>query len=121
MRIPNLLLGVVYALFTWFQINDPDALFWVFLYTGLTVISVLNEPGSRSRWPLAGLVFCLAGALRYAPGLLAFLTNDDGMGLAQGMSYEYPYIEEAREFGGMLLSGLGMWWLWRQAEAPAKA
>lgn len=104
----------LFALFAWFQLNDPDATAWVILYTALSLLSAFSDTGKIKRPLLIALLFCGAGMLNYIPGFFSFLTNDDGISFSQGMSNQYPYIEQAREFGGLLISSVVMYVLYRR-------
>jgi hypothetical protein len=90
------------------QYNDPDPAVWMVLYLVPLVLSVRAFRGHADLWPnlVAALVYTLAAlrwAPRYTPGYL-----DD---------------EEAREAGGLLLSGLWMaflaWKAWRRRRTVA--
>jgi Transmembrane family 220, helix len=75
------------------QYNDPDPYIWMPLYLVPLVMTVRALRGRADFWPnlLAGVAYSLSAswwAPRYAPG---YLDN-----------------EEAREAGGLLLSGLWM-------------
>lgn len=104
MKAANIVLALLFALFTYFQFNDPDAWLWISIYGLMTVIAGLAATG-RSYLPLIGLVAlaCLYTLITTAPGVWEYLTNQDGYTIMEGMSYEKPYIEETREFGGSLI------------------
>ena len=104
MKVTNLILALLFALFTYFQLNDPDAWLWIGIYGLMTVIAGLAAAG-RSYLPLLAVVglACLYTLLTTAPGVWDYLTNQDGYTIMEGMSYEKPYIEETREFGGSLI------------------
>jgi hypothetical protein len=109
MRILYVLLALLFALFAYFQTNDPDSLGWIAMYAAVGLLFGLMAAGRYSRYVTIGLATLLAlGLLFYAPGLWEFFTNDDGITFSQGMSNQYPYIEEAREFGGLLIALLAV-------------
>lgn len=62
---------------------------------------------------MAGL---LIGIVMLFPSLITFFTNDDGIGFAQTMSNDYPYIEEARECGGLIICLLAMYFVYTQRD-----
>lgn len=102
-------------LFAFVQINDPDFLPWVILYLVVAELFVFNWLGKGNRdLTLGVMVLLFALAVTHAPGLWEFFFNDDGITFSQGMSNEYPYIEQAREFGGLVIAGLSVWFLYRQ-------
>lgn len=114
MKWLNLLFGGLFALFAYFQLNDPDSLLWVILYLIVAELFVFAwfEKGSREL-TLGVMVLLFALAAAHAPGLLQFFFNEDGITFSQGMSNEYPYIEQAREFGGLVIAGVSLIWLYR--------
>ncbi|MEM9986888.1 MAG: hypothetical protein AAF804_17480, partial [Bacteroidota bacterium] len=81
-----------------------------------SALFVLAFLGKRLTWVAWGLgMVLLAGMVIYGQGAWEFFTNEDGIGLSQGMQNDYPYIEQAREFGGLAISllavlGLGFYW-----------
>ncbi|TAE48036.1 MAG: hypothetical protein EAZ89_16160 [Bacteroidetes bacterium] len=112
MKFLRPLFTVLFALFAWYQLNDPDSWFWTILYVALSICVGLSDRKEAERPMLITGAFCVAGLLRYLPGLLAFLFNKDGISFSMGMQNDYPYIEEAREFGGMLISTLVLFYFW---------
>jgi hypothetical protein len=104
MKATNVVLALLFALFTYFQFNDPDAWLWIGIYGLMTVIAALAATG-RSYLPLIGItaLACLYTLVTTAPGVWEYLTNQEGYTIMQGMSYDKPYIEETREFGGSLI------------------
>lgn len=104
----------LFALFAWFQLNDPDAGAWVILYVALALLSAFSDTGKIKRPLMIALLFCGAGMLNYIPGLFEFFTNRDGIAFTDGMSNEFQYIEQAREFGGLLISSVVMYVLYRR-------
>jgi hypothetical protein len=105
MKIVNLVCAILFVLFAYFQFNDPDSWAWIAMYGIVALLFGLKVSGRYWPWLTLGVAaFLGVGLLVYAPGLWQFLTNDDGIRFAQGMSNEYQYIEEAREFGGLLIA-----------------
>ena len=105
MRILSLFFFLLFSLFAYFQYNDPDSLAWIAMYATVAVLFGLMATGRYFRWVSLGVAGLLSvGLVIYAPGVWAFLTNNDGITFSQGMSNQYLYIEEAREFGGLLIA-----------------
>lgn len=102
-RIVNVLLALLFGLFSFFQINDPDAGSWVVLYGFVAIMSalavfnryylVLLIPGIA----IFGLYF-----LYLTPSILDWFQSDDGLVGVQ-MSDAKPYIERTREAFGLLM------------------
>lgn len=96
------------------QLNDPDGVYWFIGYLVLAILSVANGLGKvKPTWNLIALISVVSVLIFYASGLYEFLTNEDGIGFSEGMQNDYPYIEEAREFGGLFISGLCVFLMWR--------
>lgn len=120
MKILGSILALLFVVFTAVQYNDPDAGPWMVFYllmAGLSGAAAFGRVGST--WLVVAMIALAFGIGRYYPGVAEFLTNDDGISFAQGMQDTHPYIEEAREFGGLTIAFLGMvglWWLRRKSE-----
>lgn len=109
MKILNAFIAILFALFAIFQYNDPDGMTWVLIYGVIAILAgfvVFNKV--YPDLSLGALILTGGMCLLHLPGAIEFFTNDDGIGLAQGMSNTYPYIEIMREFGGLLLATLAM-------------
>lgn len=114
MKIVFAVLTLLFGAFTYFQRNDPDAFWWMLFYGEITILFGMATAGKIIR-PLVGRIGILSIllALFFLPGAFEFLTNQDGVAFSQGMSNDYGYIEEAREFGGLLIVILALVGLWR--------
>ncbi len=114
MKIINATTTLLFSMFAAFQYNDPDGMVWVLVYGSIAVLAGFAVFGRVYPDLSLGVLIMVAGmALLHLPGALEFFTNDDGIGLAQGMSNEYPYIELMREFFGLLLAtfaSFGVFW-----------
>lgn len=114
MKFLAFVFALLFLAFSGVQLNDPDGIYWFLGYLVLAILSVTNGLGkAKPTWNLIALVALVAGVLFYVPGFYEFLTNQDGIAFSQGMQNDYPYIEEAREFGGLMISSLGMLLMWR--------
>jgi hypothetical protein len=97
MKIVNLILAVMFLLFAFVQVNDPDPVLWILIYGSMAVVCIMAAFGYYSRIALAIL---LVGFIAYAvillPGFSEWLSQDDKSAL-------FDYIEEAREFLGLII------------------
>lgn len=116
MKIANIILAVLFAIFAIVQYNDPDSWAWIILYAFVTFLFVNAFRGKYLDWGIwAGIGAVIWGALESVGGAMEFLTNDDGIAFSQGMSNTFPYIEVAREFGGLVITLIALVYLGSQA------
>lgn len=118
-KIINGVLTGLFIIFTVVQFNDPDSWLWILMYAAVAVLFGLAVT-NRYYQPvlIGGMVICLVWAIYLSPALYDFITNDDGITFSQGMSNEQPYIELSREFGGLLIAGISLGYLYFQAKKP---
>jgi hypothetical protein len=105
MKVTNLILAVMFLLFAFVQINDPDPFLWIAIYGAMAVVCVIAAFKYYIR-PLHWIL--LAGFLVYMiilwPGLNEWLQQEDkGVLFDEGMKMQFIYIEESREFLGLLI------------------
>ena len=90
----------------WVQLNDPDPWYWIAVY-GLTAAvpigKLLNRPNQAIVWIATGMI--CSGLLISAPGFAQYLSSGDYAAISGEMMGSKPYIESAREFGGLLIAG----------------
>ncbi len=105
-RIDSIIWTLLFALFAWFQVNDPDAAVWILVYGSAAVVSIISYSKKLPLWIYGGLaIISLIGAI--------WLWPDQYQGLTLEHGYT-PAIEEARESLGLVTCLLGMLWLaWR--------
>jgi len=108
---------LVFASFSFLQLNDPDPFPWSLVYfmCGLLWLAELNE--RRNIWIIhlgtVGLAFWM-GMLSQAPvDLFSIGMASD---LMAEMSPEKPYIEEAREFFGLGICTISLLILFAKAQ-----
>ena len=108
-RISNLILALLFVLFAYFQLNDPDPILWVLIYSYVAVIGFLAFAEKFYKWLIiAGLVLFSAGVLYLLPSVYNWLSNHSEVSLLYGMAADKPYIEESRECGGLFIALLGL-------------
>jgi hypothetical protein len=105
MKILKIFLGVLFFLFVLVQFNDPDPLLWILIYGSMMVISIMAVV---HRYPLRLMTAMAAGFLimtiLYFDGFADWLRSPDRYLLFDDLAkMQYPYIEEAREFLGLLV------------------
>jgi hypothetical protein len=107
MKIFNLIFCILFVLFAALQYNDPDPYLWVPIYLYAAVLCWLAFRGKY--YPAA----CLIGIglyLGYAvylffthDGVWDWITKHDAGNIAESMHAEKPWIEDTREFFGLLI------------------
>ncbi len=104
MKYLHLLVAILFTLFAYWQINDPDWPIWVLMYGSVAAIglwSFLSEP------PRILVYIVLAAAAIWMLTLVPDVINwiNEGMPTIAGqMKAESPHIELTREFFGLMIS-----------------
>ncbi|MEO0334089.1 MAG: transmembrane 220 family protein, partial [Bacteroidota bacterium] len=102
-KIINVLLTLLFALFAYFQINDPDAASWAFLYG---FVAIMTGMAVFDRFNLAFLIPGIAIFTLYffylTPSILDWVISDDNL-IGVEMTNDKPYIERTREAFGLLM------------------
>ncbi|WP_116106479.1 transmembrane 220 family protein [Lewinella sp. IMCC34191] len=108
MKYLHLVVAVLFALFAYWQLNDPDWPIWVLMYGSVAVIAVWNFFSKPPRL----LVYVALGAaaiwmLTLVPDLITWI--GEGMPTIAGqMKAESPHIELTREFFGLLICTIAL-------------
>src|SRR5687767_4389323 len=105
MRIFNFVLAVMFLVFAFLQVNDPDPLLWILIYGIMAVTCILAAFGIyKMKFLVAIAVLFAAYSAIYFPGVLEWLgTQNKGDLFSEEMKASHPYIEEAREFLGLMI------------------
>ena len=89
------------------QLNDPDPFLWTVVYIAIAVMPAARVFGYRLPvpfWITVGLaIACLIVAF---PGFYAYLLSGDFAAVGEEMSAEKPYVEPAREFLGVVIGAV---------------
>lgn len=107
MKIFNLVFAVLFVLFAGLQYNDPDPYIWIPIYLSAAFVYYQTSKGKFdkfSHWVV--IVFCSIYAIRLfidTEGVLSWFNNHEAESLVQTMKATKPWIEETREFGGLLM------------------
>ncbi len=107
MKLFNLLFCCMFIIFAVLQYNDPDPYLWmpIYLYTaGCCWLAFRNRYYPAAY--LAGIAVYAAYALYKvfdANGVLDWITQHDAQNIAETMKAENPWIEESREFFGLVI------------------
>lgn len=107
MKVFNIIFCLLFLFFAGLQYNDPDPFFWIAIYLFGAAICWLMF--MRRYYPtviLAGMVLLSIYALYKVfdtNGLLDWITKHHAEDIAATMKAEKPWIEESREFFGLLI------------------
>ena len=113
MKTVHLIITTLFIAFAVIQLNDPDPVLWVTLYTYFAIIGLLAYLEKNVWWwSLIGLVISVIGALYYVPHLFTWVER--GMpSLVESMKAD-EHIEPVREMGGLLIcAAVSLWYLLR--------
>ena len=103
MKILNFILAIMFLLFAFLQVNDPDPLLWITIYGVMAVLAILAMFKIYPRQIILILIVLLtAYSLVYIPGVKEWLQQDNKSELFDNVAkMNHPYIEESREFLGL--------------------
>jgi hypothetical protein len=95
----------MFLLFAFLQINDPDPVIWILIYGAMAVLSVMAIFSFYpTRFILALMIVYIGYSTVYFPGVVEWFRSDDKAMLFDDVAkMQYPYIEESREFLGLLI------------------
>jgi hypothetical protein len=107
MKMLNLVLSVLFVVFAALQYNDPDPFIWIPIYLFAAFLCWRAYQGIYHR----SLYFsALAIYLLYAiylvfdkNGVVSWASEHAAESLVHSMKAEKPWIEETREFGGLVI------------------
>ena len=107
MKIFNIIWAILFVLFAALQYNDPDPYIWIPIYMYAAVLCWLAFKGKY--YPNAYLIGMVIYAiyavyLIFTPdGVIDGIQKHDAEGITKTMHAETPWIEDAREFLGLLI------------------
>lgn len=107
MKIFNILFGILFLISAGLQYNDPDPYIWIPIYLYAAILCGLAA--ANKFFPPAFLIGILvyAGYAVYLfftkDGVLDWMQKHDAEDIAASMQATRPWIENAREFFGLLI------------------
>lgn len=114
-KMTAIVAALIFGLMAAIQYNDPDPLYWIVVYAAVAAVAVGAAIGrSYPRFTLLTLGAVFAGALIAVPGFIDWLQSGNWGAIGEHMNDEEPYIEEGREFIGLLMAAAALWWLSRR-------
>jgi hypothetical protein len=107
MKIFNIVLCIIFVLSAALQYNDPDPYIWMPIYLYPAVLCYL---ATKNKFYPNAYLFGIAFSTIYAlwlffdkTGVLNWARVHDAENIAQSMKATKPWIEETREFFGLLI------------------
>lgn len=114
-KLINWLLFVVFLSFALLQFNDPDPAIWVSIYGAVALVfGFSNFKKIPKKWIVIFLIGLSVFSLYHLPHFLEWLRSPDRSELFGEMIYKKPYIEGSREFMGLLIAVLALYYLAKQ-------
>lgn len=105
MKVLNFILAILFLLFAFVQINDPDPVLWILIYGNMAVLCVLAMFKMRFvYWLVGSIVLYSIYASLLVGGAWQWLQSPDRSLLFDDLAkMQYAYIEETREFLGLFI------------------
>lgn len=105
MKYLSIFFALMFIGFAALQVNDPDPIIWILIYGAMAVVSVMGIFDFYNRKLMIGLaVLFIVYMIILFPGVSEWFRQEDKSVLFDDvMKMEYPYIEESREFLGLLI------------------
>lgn len=108
MKIFNSIWGLLFVVCAWLQYNDPDPLLWILLYLWVALLC-FGAAANRFNNGLALLTIVVYSGyaifkMVHQDGVLDWIYDHQAENIAGQMKAEKPWIEETREFFGLLIA-----------------
>ena len=107
MIVFNYIFAGLFIILALLQINDPDPYVWIPIYGVVALICFFNARKKYDRFAHLGILACciIYGInLLFRPDSVASWFNDhNAESLVESMKATKPWIENTREFGGLLI------------------
>lgn len=105
MKILHFTLALLFLAFTIVQFNDPDPILWIVIYGSM--VAVCTMAAFKMFYPkvmmLQGVLYLIYCGLLWSGVSQWFASDDKGMLFDDLAKMQYPYIEESREFLGLVI------------------
>lgn len=104
MKALYILLALVFLVFAYLQLNDPDPIHWTLGYLAIAISCALAAFGKYPKWWLYGVTAIIGiWMLTAAPGVVHWV-QQGFPDIAGEMKASTPVIEEARECFGLVIA-----------------
>jgi hypothetical protein len=112
MKIFNLIFTILFIISAGLQYNDPDPIIWIPIYLFGAYLCFRAYQGKyfQSLYITAILIYSAYALYLFFDhdGVLSWANDHAAESLVQTMKAEKPWIEETREFGGLLILMIAM-------------
>jgi len=108
MKFFNIFFCIVFVLFAIVQYNDPDPYLWIPIYLYPALLCYLNfihKPISKMAYWAGFILFGVYAIYKmfYTNGVIDWIEFHNASNIASTMKAETPWIEESREFFGLVI------------------
>lgn len=107
MKIFNLVFCILFVISAGLQYNDPDPFLWIaiYLFGAFISYSAIRKQFYPSLTLLGSILFSLYAIYLFFDkyGVLTWATKHDAENIAESMKATKPWIEETREFFGLVI------------------
>jgi Transmembrane family 220, helix len=112
MKIVNIILSILFIIFAVLQYNDPDPFTWIPIYLFAAFLCWRASQGihHRSLYIIAISIYMIYAIYLVFEknGVISWASEHAAESLVTSMKAEKPWIEETREFGGLLILIIAM-------------
>jgi hypothetical protein len=107
MKAFNIFFIVIFIIFAALQYNDPDPYVWmpIYLYAALLCYFAIKGRYNPVLYMIGFVVYLAYAAYLFfdKTGVLNWVNNHHSESIVQTMKATKPWIEETREFGGLMI------------------
>ena len=107
MKVFNYVMGGLFIISAGLQYNDPDPYLWITIYGVAALLAYMNIVQKHDRFSHLGMLLaCLIYGFTLVfkkDGVISWFNDHQAESLVQSMKATKPWIENAREFGGLMI------------------
>jgi hypothetical protein len=107
MIVFNYIFAGLFTIFALLQINDPDPYVWIPIYGVVALICFFNAKKKYDRFAhLVILACCIIYGINLlikSDSVVSWFNDHNAESLVENMKATKPWIENTREFGGLLI------------------
>jgi hypothetical protein len=107
MIVFNYIFAGLFTIFALLQINDPDPYVWIPIYGVVALICFFNAKKKYDRFAhLVILACCIIFGINLlikSDSVVSWFNDHNAESLVENMKATKPWIENTREFGGLLI------------------